>query len=163
MNKFHINSRSLVEQIFEWQNKFSKNTMLTTNEAPFHDIHDSSNSSYETKPLVGLYETMRSNITEDDVIDAFRQLQTLNKKQMGGFLQSYKTFIDVLIEYGSKRYKDNERIWFRCRTCHKTVWIADNMGAFTSFPACFRCQLKSWASIFGINLDFDSIADVPLD
>ncbi len=96
---------------------------------------------------------MRSNITEDDVIDAFRRLQALSEKQMGEFLRSYKAFIDVLIEFGSKRYPVEKRIWFRCRTCHKTVWIAENMGAFTSFPACFRCQLKSWGSILGINLD----------
>jgi hypothetical protein len=83
--------------------------------------------------LVGLYETVRSNITEDDVIDAFRQWRMISEKQIGGFYQSYRTFIDVLIEYGSKRYTDEKRkrIWFRCRTCHKTVWIAKNMSAFT--------------------------------
>ncbi len=84
--------------------------------------------------------------------DAFRQWRMISEKQIGGFYQSYRTFIDVLIEYGSKRYTDEkrERIWFRCRSCHKTVWIAKNMGAFTSFPAYFRCQLNSWASMFGI-------------
>ncbi len=148
MKTFHINSRSMIKEIFQWQETFSKHTIQKPDK-------DSPPSAYEDKPLVGLYETMSSNITEDDVIDAFRQWRTINEEQRGGFYQSYKTFIDVLIEYGSKRYKDErrERIWFRCRTCHKTVWIARNMGAFTSFPACFRCQLNSWIRMFGIKTE----------
>ena len=74
----------------------------------------------------------------------------------------YSSFIDALKNFGSKKYtEDLQRIHFRCRSCSHLVWIARDMGIFTSFPACFKCQVQSLTQT--IQRTANLIVENPLD
>lgn len=132
----------------EWQTRF------TNRSSPV--------PSFENKPLVGLYETFRNRVSDDEIIEAIEKLQAITNEQTENFVQSYSHFIDALIKFGSEKYtEDLQRIWFRCRSCSHLVWIARDMGIFTSFPACFKCQVKSLTET--MQRTANPIDEIPLD
>lgn len=101
-------------------------------------------------------------MTDDEIIEAIQKLQAITNKQTENFVQSYSNLIDALINFGSKKYtEDLQRIWFRCRSCSHLVWIARDMGIFTSFPACFRCQVRSLTQ--AMQRTANPIAEISLD
>ena len=147
MNKFHIRQRSLIEQISEWQTTFANKPSPVP--------------SYEDKPLVDLSETIGNRLSDDEIMEAIQQLQTVTNEQAENFAQSYNNFIDTLVHYANEIYNSEDRIWFRCRSCSDTVWIARGMSTLTSFPACFRCQCQSLTQTMQSGVG--SIPEIPLD
>ena len=135
--------------------------MKRINAEPSVNDKGSSVSTSKQNPLVGLYEFLRGEISEEDAKDAIQQLHTINDEQTAGFVQKYASLIDVLRDYGEENYNEENRVWFRCPSCRHVVWVAKIMGAFNSFPACFQCQMKP--RNFVPCSTCDTIPEVPLD
>ena len=101
-------------------------------------------------------------MSDDEIIEGIEKLQAVSNEQTENFLYSYTNFIDALINFGSNKYtEDQQRIWFRCRSCSHLVWIVRDMDIFTSFPACFKCQLQSLTQT--MQRTAYPIDDIPLD
>ena len=53
--------------------------------------------------------------------------------------------IDTIQSLNSHTVSQSERVYYRCRSCEKYVWVAKEMSAFTEFPTCLNCH-EQWVS-----------------
>jgi hypothetical protein len=110
---------------------------------PSNNNNDSS-SARQKNPLLGVVEIFKMPINHNQIAAAKSWLET-NTANVSHIAPNYLSAIDALEIFGDKSVPQDNRVYYRCKSCDKQVWVAKGMDALTEFPACFNCQ-KQWLS-----------------